>query len=110
MHLGAEHIDWVGHMLGLSSCVGHIADTWAWGADTCVAHPLYNLALIGPRVCLHSPTLNKYHSKCLQSNILKLCSIFQSVNEMLGMFFSDILDTKVIHHQGELNGACSMAT
>jgi hypothetical protein len=35
--------------------------------------------------------------------------IFQSINEMLDMLLSHILDTKIIHHKGELDGACAMA-
>jgi hypothetical protein len=34
---------------------------------------------------------------------------FQSINDMLGMFFSHILDTKIIHNKGELDGARGMA-
>jgi hypothetical protein len=34
---------------------------------------------------------------------------FQSINEMLGMFFSYIFDTKIIHYKGELDGARDMA-
>jgi hypothetical protein len=38
-HLGAAHIEYVDHMLGLSSCVGNIAASLEWGAVTCTGHP-----------------------------------------------------------------------
>jgi hypothetical protein len=71
--------------------MGHIGDAWSWGADTFAVHPLYNLALTGPHVCLHNSIL-----------------MFQSINEMLDIFLSHIFDTKVIHRKGELNEVCNM--
>jgi hypothetical protein len=44
------------------------------------------------------------------SQIFLNCVVrFQSINEMLGMFFSHILETKIIHYTGELDGAHDMA-
>jgi hypothetical protein len=77
-------------VVGLGACV-----------EIYATHFLCNPALTNPPFCSHSPISAISHNTVYLPNPLLPHSVFDGVQEVVGVLLSDVLNSKVVCHHGE---------